>query len=122
MRFILAHDEARRRAVKAVQDAQPGQWVTIDDPVKSREQEDRYHAMVGDIARQYQFMGRRWSKDDMKRLLVDAFARAMQEAGTPLRQKGEIIPSLDGRGFVQLGIQTRRFLKPEASAFIEYCS
>ncbi len=31
-----------------------------------------------------------------------------------------MVPSLDGRGVVQLGVQTREFTVPIASNFIEY--
>jgi hypothetical protein len=76
--------------------------------------------MIGDIAAQVKLLGRQWDREDMKRLLVDQFVRDMQNAGTPLRNSGHVVPSIDGTGIVQLGVQTRSFLKAEASAFIEY--
>ncbi len=101
-------------------DAPSGWRVHCSPPVKRRAQEERYHAMIGDIARQHQFMGRHWDADDMKRLLVDAFAQAMRGAGTPLHHDGRVVPSLDGQRVVQLGIQTSEFYVAEASEFIEY--
>lgn len=96
-------------------------WVmTLAPAAKRRIQEERYHAMLGDIAKHCTFMGRRWDKDDWKRLLVDAFAKAMREIGEPLHHDGRVIPSLDGERVVQLGIQTSDFFVKEASAFIEY--
>ena len=89
-------------------------------PKKRRVQEEKYHAMIGDIAKQVDLVGERRDVEDAKRLLIDAFARVMAANGTPLRQQGRIIPSLDGSGFVQLGIQSRRFTVSEASEFIEY--
>ena len=118
--YRLVHDEARRRAGQDVASAPEGWTVTIAPPNKSREQEAKYHAMFADIAKQCTFMGERWSSEDWKRLLVDAFSRAMAQQGTPIRHGGRIVPALDGAGFVQLGIQTRKFLKAEASEFIEY--
>jgi hypothetical protein len=119
--FILDHEQARRGAAEyALRHAPDGWRVKFTPPAKSRDQEERYHAMIGDIARQYEFMGQRLRTEDMKRLLVDAFARVMREAGTPLHHDGRILPSLDGRGFVQLGCQTKEFRKTEASQFIEY--
>lgn len=76
--------------------------------------------MFSDIAKKCEFMGQKWTAEDWKRLLVDSFARVMVSHGTPLSQGGRIVPALDGNGFVQLGIQTRRFRKKEASEFIEY--
>lgn len=118
--YKLISDDVKRHACRQIAAAEYGMVVTISEPKKSRDQEAKYHAMFADIAKQCDFMGQRWSADDWKRLLVDAFARAMQQAGTPLRHAGRIVPSLDGDGFVQLGIQTRKFLKGEASEFIEY--
>lgn len=88
--------------------------------VKKREQEEKYHAMIADIARQVQHIGRYWDADDMKRLLVDEFAEEMRLAGQPLHHDSRVTPSLDGKRIVQLGIQTREFWVSEASAFIEY--
>jgi hypothetical protein len=79
---------------------------------KSRDQEEKYHAMLGEIATQAQHLGAAWSTEDWKRLLVDLFAK---ETGL---QGGKIIPSLDGQGIVQLGLQTRNFTKEQAMEFI----
>lgn len=118
--YILAHAEARRRAMEAVRTAPDGFVVRVSPPGKSRDQEERYHAMIGDIAKQWRFMDREWPADDMKRILVDAFAEAMRQAGTPLHHDGRVVPSIDGHRVVQLGIQTSRFRKSEASEFIEF--
>jgi hypothetical protein len=81
---------------------------------KSRDQEEKYHAMLGEIATQAQHLGAKWSAEDWKRLLVDLFAK---ETGL---QGGKIIPSLDGQGIVQLGLQTRNFTKEQAMEFITF--
>ena len=44
----------------------------------------------------------------------------MRQAGTPVHHDGRVVPSIDGRRVVQLGIQSRDFYVGEASAFIEY--
>lgn len=81
---------------------------------KSRDQEEKYHAMIGEIANQAQHLGAKWSAEDWKRLLIDLFAK---ETGL---QGGKIIPSLDGSGIVQLGLQTRNFTKEQAMEFISF--
>jgi hypothetical protein len=81
---------------------------------KSREQEEKYHAMINDIAKQAQHLGAKWSSEDWKRLLVDQYLR--EEANI----QGKIIPNLDGTGIVQLGFQTRKFTKEQASEFVEW--
>jgi hypothetical protein len=118
--FILAHDMARANAARAVQAAPDGYMVQISEPTKKREQEEKYHAMIGDIAKQCEFMGGKLDADDWKRLLVDMFAKVMRDLGTPLHHDGRVIPSLDYERVVQLGIQTRYFWVREAADFIEY--
>lgn len=118
--FIMAHDLARRNAVRAVEAAPAGFMVQISEPTKKREQEEKYHAMIGDIAKQCEFMGGKLDADDWKRLLVDMFAKVMRDMGTPLHHDGRVIPSLDYQRVVQLGVQTREFRVREAAEFIEY--
>ena len=81
---------------------------------KSREQEEKYHAMINDIAKQAQHLGAKWSSEDWKRLLVDQYLREVGEV------QSKIIPNLDGTGIVQLGFQTRKFTKEQASEFVEW--
>jgi hypothetical protein len=87
----------------------------IKEANKSREQEEKYHAMIGEIAKQAQHLGAKWDAEDWKRLLVDQFIKDMNGLGA-----SKIIPSLDGSGIVQLGFQTRKFTKEQASQFVEW--
>lgn len=118
--FRLVHRRARDNAIACVMEAPDGYMVQIHEPTKKRIQEEKYHAMIGDIAKQSEHIGRKWDADDMKRLLVDEFAEEMRLAGTPLHHDGRVIPSLDGKRIVQLGIQTRDFYVKEAAQFIEF--
>lgn len=119
--FILAHDIARRGAAEfALKQAPDGWTVVFSEPKKRRIQEERYHAMIGDIAKQTTYIGKRWDADDMKRILIDEFAEEMRLAGTPLHNDGRLIPSENGRRVIQLGIQSRDFYVTEASQFIEF--
>ena len=86
----------------------------VKDASKSREQEEKYHAIIGDIAKQAQHMGAKWSPDDWKRLLVDLYCVEKQ------LPNGKVVPSLDMTGIVQLGMQTRHFTKEQASEFVEF--
>ena len=80
---------------------------------KSRDQEEKYHAMIGEIAKQAQHLGAKWSMEDWKRLLVDKFVRELSEVT-------KVIPNLDNNGIVQLGLQTRNFTKEQAMDFITF--
>lgn len=118
--FRLVHPTARQMASRAVINAPDGFVVEIKPANKSRDQEAKYHAMFADVARQVEFMGSKRDAETWKRLLVDAFARVKAAEGDPVQGVGAIVPNLDASGFVQLGVQTRRFGKRHASEFIEF--
>lgn len=118
--FFLVHDTARARARQAVAAAPDGHMVVISEPKRRDAQNSRMHAMIGDIAAQTTYAGRKWDADDMKRLLVDEFAEEMRGAGQALHHDTRVVPSENGRRVIQLGIQTREFYVREASAFIEF--
>jgi hypothetical protein len=123
-RFILAHDMARQRAVDAVRSAPAGYEVLIKELNKTRAQEEKYHAQIGDIARQWHYLGVKWSAEDMKRILVNAFKEDTKndpDLAECWRAMGELraVPGMRG-GLVVLGEQTRKFPKKLASAFVEW--
>ena len=118
--FSLINPQVRQRAIAAIKGAPDGMVCEIKPATKKRIQESKYHAMIADITKQVELIGAKRNTEDAKRLLIDAFARVMREAGTPLKQEGRILPSLDGSGFVQLGIQSRHFHVKEAAEFIEF--
>ncbi len=117
--FILAHDIARLRAIDRCKSAPSGYVVRFSPAKRGDAQNEKYHAMISEIANQVEHVGRKWHADDMKRILVDEFAEEMRLAGTPLHHDGRVIPSLDGRRIVQLGTQTSNFYVKEAQ-FIEF--
>jgi len=86
----------------------------IKDASKSRVQEEKYHAMIGEVAKQAWHMGSKWDAESWKRLLVDQFCK---DNGI---KTGVVIPNLAGDGIVQLGMQTRKFTKEQASEFVEW--
>lgn len=94
-------------------------------PLKSRDMEAKYHAMIGDIATQYKHCGKTFSAEDMKRLLIYEFKR--ETLGDPdfvdlwdKVGKMQTVPSLRGDGVVILGAQSRKFPSKLAAAFIEW--
>ena len=88
--------------------------MTIKTESKTREQEEKYHAMIGDISKQASHQGSHWSQDDWKRLLLDKFAR---DTG---RSHGKVVINLDQTGIVEVGIQSRKFTISDANEFIEW--
>ena len=124
--FIMAHELARRNAVKAVECAPAGYMVRISEPTKKREQEEKYHAMMGDISRQCDYNGRKLSIECWKRLLVEAMVFILREEAKgqgkpdPFPRGGAVLPSLDGLRIVQVEVLTRDFTVRQAADFIEY--
>jgi hypothetical protein len=122
--FVMAHDLARQRAVDAVKAAPAGFVVTVAEPLKSRDQEAKYHAQIGEIAAQWMYLGVKWSAEDMKRILVNGFKEDTKndpDLAECWRSMGELraVPGMRG-GLLVLGDQTRKFPKKLASAFVEW--
>ena len=86
----------------------------IKEASRTNDQNDKFHAMIGDIAKQAQHLGAKWDAEDWKRLLVDEFWK--QQGITA----GRVIPNLSGDGIVQLGMQTSKFDRNQASEFVEF--
>ena len=86
----------------------------IVDAVRSDDQNKLYHVIIEKIATQSKHLGAKWDEESWKRFLIDQFATE-----TGLRS-GKVVPSLDGNRIVQLGIQSRKFTKDQASQFVEW--
>jgi len=120
MRFQLTDEKQAKvlmtglwpKVLKALQTKQL--TLEIKDATKSRHQEEKYHAMIGEVAKQAQHLGAKWDAESWKRLLVDQFCK-----NNGLKT-GAVIPNLSGDGIVQLGMQTRNFTKEQASEFVEW--
>jgi hypothetical protein len=72
------------------------------------------HSIISQISAQAQHLGSTWDAESWKRLLVDAYTREIGQ------NSGQVIPNLTGDGIVQLGLQTRKFTKQQASEFSEW--
>jgi hypothetical protein len=89
--------------------------VAIGQPVKTRDQEAKFHAMLGEIAEQAKHIGSKWDADSWKRLIVDLWSRNDSESPS-----ARVIPALDSAGIVQLGIQTRALTKERYGSLISF--
>jgi hypothetical protein len=88
--------------------------VKVTPVSKSREQEEKYHAMIGEIAAQAKHLGSTWDAEGWKRLLLDDFAKETN------RPRGRLIPSLSGDGVVEVGLLSRNFSVQDGADFIEW--
>lgn len=93
---------------------------------KTRIQEEKYHVMLGDIARQMQHLTQQLDLDSWKRLCVaqfkaDSIANDVPRLAEYWKKKQmRLVPSIDGSSLVMLGDQTRTFPKYVASGFVEW--
>ena len=105
--FIMAHSEARRRAIQAVQDAPEGYMVTVSEPTRSGEQNSRLWASLTEISKQVEWYGRKLTPEDWKHIFTSSL------------KKLEVVPNLEGNGFVALGLSTSKMTKKELSDLLE---
>lgn len=108
--YILAHATARRLAQEHVQTAPDGYAVTISEPSRSLEQNARLWALLADISRQVDWYGKRLTSEDWKHVFSSSL------------RKLDVVPNLDGSGFVALGMSTSKLSKREFSDLIELAS
>jgi hypothetical protein len=104
---ILRSDFSRKRAVQAVAEAPDGHVLTIKEPTRSRDQNDKMWAMLTDISRA-EPLGRMHTPDDWKAILMNACGWECQ-----------FIEGLDGRPFPQ-GFKSSQLTKSQMSALIEF--
>lgn len=105
--FILAHATARKMAAQCIADAPEGYTVTVAEPTRNLEQNARMWAMLADISRQVVWHGRKLSQEDWKHMFSSSLRRL------------DVVPNIDGTGFVALGLSTSRMSKREMSDLIE---
>ena len=111
--FFMAHAEARRRAMQAVQDAQEGWCVTVSEPKRNLEQSAKFHAICGDIAKSgKEWAGKKRTAIEWKFLLVSGHSVATKEGA-------EVVPGLEGE-FINLRESTASMGVKRASSLIEY--
>jgi hypothetical protein len=89
--------------------------VQVDKETRTQHQNALYHSIIHQIAKQAQHLGSTWDAESWKRLLVDAYTKEQWSGSS-----GQVIPNLTGDGIVQLGLQTRKFTKAQASEFTEW--
>ena len=111
--FILRDESIRRRAQEALWDAPDGHQVVLSEPVRSLDQNAKFHALTSDIAKSgHQWLGKRRDAAAWKVLLVSGHAVATKEGS-------EIVPGLEGE-FVNLRESTALMGKRRGASLIEY--
>lgn len=105
--YILSHQEARRNAASACMTAPDGYVVEVKQKTRTLEQNARLWAMLNEISSQVEWYGRKLSAEDWKHVFTAAL------------KKQDVVPNLDGSGFVILGQSTSKMTKSEMGDLME---
>jgi hypothetical protein len=106
-RIILTGAEQRQRAQKLILRAPDGYVVSVSEPKRTAEQNDRFWAMLTDISHQKP-MGRAHTPDDWKAIFMNACGWECQ-----------FVEGLDGRPFPQ-GFRSSQMTKGQMSKMIDF--
>lgn len=99
--YIIAHAEARRRAMEAVRTAPDGFVVRVSEPQRSGAANNLMWSRLTDISQQVKWHGKTLSPEDYKHLFTAGLRQLV------------VVPNLDGTGFVALGMSTSSMNKRE---------
>jgi hypothetical protein len=95
--------------------------VTVASASKTRAQEKKFNAMIGDIAKQWSDPdGNQYTTTVWKAQLIDQFQQEKLIMGETLAKPGRTVMSLDKQRIVQIRPSSTDFRKNEANDFIEY--
>lgn len=108
--FVFSHTEARRRAAQHCMEAPEGWYAAFGPPTRTSDQNARMWAMLADISEQVNWHGKKLTSEDWKHVFTSAL------------KKMEVVPNLDGTGFVALGLSTSRMSRRELSDLMELMS
>lgn len=111
--FFLVHEQARRNAAAFCMEAPAGWMVVFSEPKRNLEQNAKFHAIAGDIAKSgKQWAGKARTEAEWKVLLVSGHAVAT-------KTESEIIPGLEGE-FINVRESTALMSKARGASLIEY--
>ena len=105
--FILAHQTARERALEAIRTAPDGFSVVVGPPTRTNDQNSRLWPSLQDLSDQVDWYGRKLSPADWKAVMTASL------------KKMDVVPNLEGTGFVALGMSTSKMSKTEFSDLLE---
>ena len=111
--YILAHDEARRRAYQAVQDAPHGFAVTVGEPTRSLDQNAALWGVLSEISKQID-----WPVNGQMVQLEPEEWKSILTAGFR-KESVRLAQGVNG-GVVMLGTRTSKMGKREFSEFLEF--
>lgn len=106
--IALRSATARQVAASYIMDAAPdGCVVTFKEPSRSLEQNARMWAMLSDVSQQVDWYGKKLTPEDWKTV----FAASLRNT--------RVVPTIDGDGFVPLGMSTSKMSIKEMTALMD---
>lgn len=105
--YRLVHAEARRRAADACMAAPDCYVVTVAEPTRNLDQNARLWATLSEISANVIWHGRKLDSESWKHI----FSASLK--------KQDVVPNLDGTGFVVLGQSTSQMSKREFGEMLE---
>ena len=108
---VIAGQMDRQRIAKWAMQVPVNTRVEFKAPKRSIPQNDRMWSMLTEVAQQLPWHGMKLSADDWKLVFLDALNREVR-----------VVPSIDGRGFVNLGRSSSDLSKDEMSDLMELIS
>lgn len=106
--IVLNSPTLRQFCASYILDAAPdGCVVSFRQSARSSEQNARMWAMLSDVAAQVEWYGQKLSAVDWK----DVFSASLRKA--------RVVPTIDGDGFVPLGMRTSSMTRAEMSALMD---
>ena len=113
MKYVMAHAEARRRAMAAVADAPEGYVIRIDEPTRNLEQNALLWVLLSEFSRQLVWPVNgamvKLEPEEWKDILTAAYKQESQR----------IAMGLNG-GMVMLGMRTSKMGKRQFGEFVEF--
>ncbi len=94
--FVLNNDRARQFASAAVMKAPENFVCEIKEPTRNTLQNSRLWALLTDVSQQVIWYGKKLSPENWKHVFTSSL------------RKLEVVPNLEGNGFVALGLSTSR--------------
>jgi hypothetical protein len=113
--IILGLPETRKKASEWAWKAPPGTRVEFKRSKRTLPQNDRFWAMLTDLADQLPWHGQKLTPDDYKLIFLDALRREMNE-------QMRMVPNTDGTGFVPLGNSSSSLTIAEMGDLMEIMS
>lgn len=106
--IALRSATARQVAASYIMDAAPdGCVVTFKEPSRSLEQNARMWAMLSDVSQQVDWYGKKLTPEDWKTVFTASLRNT------------RVVPTIDGDGFVPLGMSTSKMSIKEMTALMD---